>query len=119
MFDPSAPFLKLREQRSRKKCLDKQITVQDLWPSIILHGIRLLGIKLQGIRLLNIKPYGIKTQGIMPHGTRLLSISGLSRDLFLPSKMANQRLTNPSTSKRRRRWRMIKTARSYPSGCRA
>lgn len=55
--------------------------------------------------------------GIMPHCTRLLSTNGLNKDLFLPSKMANQRLTNPSTSKGRRRWRMIKTARSYPSGC--
>jgi len=55
----------------------------------------------------------------MPHGARLLSIIGLSRDLFLPSKMANPRLTNPSTSKSRRRWRMIKTARSYLFGCRA
>jgi hypothetical protein len=118
MSDPSAPFLKLREQRSRKKCPNKQISAQDLWPSIRLHGIRLL-IRLQGIRLLNIKPHGIKTQGIMPHGTRLLSISGLSRDLFLLSKIANQRLTNPSTSKGCKKWRMIKIARSYPFGCRA
>jgi hypothetical protein len=86
MSDPSAPFSKLREQRSREKCLDKQISAQDLWLSIRLHGI-----KLQDIRLLNIKPHGFKSQGIMPHGARLLSINGLSRDLFLPSKMANPR----------------------------
>jgi hypothetical protein len=55
----------------------------------------------------------------MAHDTRLLSISGLNRDLFLPSKMENQRPTNPSTSKSRRKWRMIKTARSYLFGCRA
>jgi len=123
MSDPSAPFSKLRVQRSRKKCPDKQITAQDLWPSIRLHGIGLLirlhGIKLQGIKLLNIKPHGIKTQGIMSHDARLLSISGLSRELILPSKMENQRLTNPSTLKSRKRWRMIKTGRSYPSRCRA
>jgi hypothetical protein len=122
MSDPSAPFSKLREQRSRKKCPDKQITAQDLWPSIRLHGIRpliRLFIRLHGIKLQGIRLHGIKTQGIMPHCPRLLSISSLSRDLFLPSKMANQRLTNPSTSKSRRRWMMIKTARSYPFGCKA
>jgi hypothetical protein len=74
MPDPSAPSSKLREQRSRKKCPDKQITAQDLWPSI----------RLQGIRLFN-----IKSLGIMPHWARLLSISDLSKDLFLPSKMEN------------------------------
>jgi hypothetical protein len=55
----------------------------------------------------------------MPHITWLLSINGLSRDLFLPRKMANPRLTNPSTLKGRRRWRMINIARSYLFGCRA
>jgi hypothetical protein len=30
MSDPSAPFSRLIEQRSRKKCQDKQITTQDL-----------------------------------------------------------------------------------------
>jgi hypothetical protein len=113
LSDLSAPFSKLREKRSRKKFPNKQITAQDPWPSIRICGIRLL-IKLHGI-----KPHGIKTQGIMPHDARLLSISGLSRDLLLPRKMKNKRLTNPSTSKSRKRWRMIKTARSYPSGCRA
>jgi hypothetical protein len=100
MLDPNAPSSKLREQRSRKKCPDRQIMVQNLWPNIRLHGIRILtrlyGIKLQGIRLL-IKPHGIKTQGIMSQGARLLSISGLSRDLFLPNIVANPSSTNPST----------------------
>jgi hypothetical protein len=118
MSDLSAPFSKLRERRSRKRFPDKLISIQDLWPSIRLHRIKLQGIrlpiKLQGIKLLNIKPYGIKSQGIMPHGTRLLSINDLSKDLFLPIK-----ITNPSTSKSRRRWRMINTARSYLFGCRA
>jgi hypothetical protein len=107
MSDPSAPFSKLREQRSRKKCPNKQILAQDLWPNIRLHGIRfpirLHGIKLQGIRLLNIKPHGIKSQGIMPHNARLPSISSLIRDLFLPIKVANPRLTKPSTLKSCRR----------------
>lgn len=128
MSDACAPFSRLRERRERKKCPNKQITAQNLWPSIRLHGIKLQviklpikhhGIKLQDIMLLNIKPYGIKSQGIMPYGARLFSISGLSRNLFLPSKMVNQRLTNPSTSKSHRRWRMIKTSRSYLFGCRA
>jgi hypothetical protein len=117
MSDPNAPSSKLREQRSRKKCPDKQITAQDLWPSIRLHGIRLLirlyGIKLQGIRLLNIKPLGI-----MLHGARLLSISGLSRDLFLPIIVANPRPTNLGPLKSHRRRRMINTTRSYLFGCR-
>jgi hypothetical protein len=117
MSDPSAPFSKLREQRSRKKCPDKQITAQDLWPSIRLHGIRLHGIKLQSLRPLNIKSHGIKSQGIMPHGARLLSISSLSRDLFLPIIVANSRPTNPGTSKSRRRWRMINTTGSHLFGC--
>jgi hypothetical protein len=81
--------------------------------------IRLHGIKLQDIKHITIKPHGIKSKGIMPHSTRLLSISGLSRDLFLPSKMANPRLTNPTILKGRRRWRMINIARSYLFGCRA
>jgi len=108
MSDPNAPFSRVREQRLRKRCLDKKISAQDLWPNIRLHGIKLQGIKLP-IRL-----HGIKLQDIMPHGARLLSISGLSRDLFLPIKMAN-----PSTSKNRRRWRMINTIGSYLFGCRA
>jgi hypothetical protein len=123
MSDPSAPFSRLKEQRSRKRCQDKQVLAQDLWASIRLHEIKLLirfhGIKLQSIKLLNIKPHGIKSQGIMPHGERLLSISCLMRDLFLPSKMANPRLTNLSTLKGHKMWRMINTARSYLFGCRA
>jgi hypothetical protein len=115
MFDPSAPFLKNKKQRSRKKCPDKQVITQDLWPNIRLHGIRLLimlyGIKHQGIRLLNIKPLGL-----MHHGTRHLSISGLSNDLYLPIIVANPR-PNPSTLKGRRRWKMINTAWSYLFGC--
>jgi hypothetical protein len=102
MSDPSTPFSKLKEQRSRKKCPDKQIMAQDLWSSIRHHGIRLLGIK---------------TQGIMPHGAKLPSISDLSRDLFLPIIVANPKPTNPSTLKSRRRRRMINTARSYLFGC--
>jgi hypothetical protein len=62
----------------------------------IKQPIKLYGIKLQDIRLHNIKPRGIKSQGIMPRGAKLLSISDRSIDLFLPSKMANPRLTNPS-----------------------
>jgi hypothetical protein len=81
---------------------------QDLWPSIRLHGIRLLimlhGIKHQGIRPLNIKPIGL-----MHHGTRHLSINSLSSDLYLPTIVANQR-TNPSPLKGRRKWKMINTA---------
>jgi hypothetical protein len=122
MSDPNAPFLKLRKQRSRKKCPKKQITAQDLWPSIRLHGIRLFirlhGIKLQNLRPLIIKSHGIKTQGIMPHDARLLSISGLCRDLFLPIIVANPRPTNPDTSKSRRRWWMINTTGSHLFGCR-
>jgi hypothetical protein len=122
MFDPSAPFSKHKKQRSRKKCPDKQITAQDLWPSI-RHNFfwiltRLHGIKLQGIRLL-IKPHGIKTPGIMPKGARLHSISGLSRDLFLPIIVANPSSTNPSISKSHRRWKMIYTAGSHLFGCKA
>jgi len=113
MFDPNAPSSKLREQRSTKKCPDKQIMAQNLWPSIRLL-IRLHGIKLQGIRLLNIKPLGI-----MLNGARLLSTSGLSRDLFLRIIVANPRPTNPGPLKSLRRRRMINTARSYLVGCRA
>jgi hypothetical protein len=107
MSNPGAPSSKLKDQRLRKKCQDMPITTQDLWPSIRLHGIRLLiklnGIKLQGIRLFNIKPLGI-----MLHGPRLFSISGLSRDLFLPIIVAN-----PRPLKSRRRMRMINTTMSY------
>jgi hypothetical protein len=102
MSDPTAPFSKLKELRSRKKCPGKQTTTPDLWPNIRLHGIRLLimlhGIKHQGIRLPNIKPLGI-----MHHGARLLNISGLSSDLYLPIIVANPRSTNPSTSKSNKR----------------
>jgi hypothetical protein len=83
MSDPSVPFSRLREQRSRKKFPDKEISTQDLWPSIKIHGIKLPSIKLQGI---------------MPHGARLPSISDLSRDLFLPIRVSNPRLTNQGTS---------------------
>jgi hypothetical protein len=118
MSHPSAPSSKLREQRSRKKCPDKQIMSQDLWLSIRLHGTGLLimlhGIKHQGIKLLNIKPLGI-----MNHNARLLSISGLSSDLYLPIIVANPRSTNPSTLKSRRRWRMINTVGSHLFGCKA
>jgi hypothetical protein len=86
MPDPSTPFLKHKRQRSRKKCPDKQIMAQDLWPSSRLHGIMLHGIKHQGIGLLN-----IKLLGLMPYGTRHHSISGLSSDLFLPIIVANPR----------------------------
>jgi hypothetical protein len=74
MFDPNALSSRLRDQRSRKKCPDKHI--------FKLPSIKLCGIKFQGIRL---------------HGARLLSISDLSRDLFLPIRMANPRLTNQGT----------------------
>jgi hypothetical protein len=73
---------------SRKRCPDKKNSAQDLWPSIRFHGIRPPSIKL----------HGIKFQGIRAHGAKLLSISGLSKDLFLPIKMANPRLTNQGTS---------------------
>jgi len=67
---------------------------QDLWPSIRLHGIKIIiklhGGKHPGIRLLNIKPHGI-----MLHGTKLLGINGLSSDLYLPIMVVNPR-TNPS-----------------------
>jgi hypothetical protein len=70
MSNPSAPFSKLKERRLRKKCPDKQISAQDLWPSIRLHGIKLIirlyGIKLQDIRLLNIKPLGTSPKASCP-----------------------------------------------------
>jgi hypothetical protein len=88
MSNPNASFSRLKEQRSRKRCPDKQISAQDLWPNIKIHGIRLPSIKL----------HGIKFQGIMPHDARLPSISGLSRYLFLAIRMANLRLTNQGTS---------------------
>jgi len=117
MSDPNAPFSKLRKQSSRKKCPDKQIIAQDHWPNIRLHGIRLHGINLQSLRPLNIKSHGIKTQGIMPLSARLLNISGLSRDLFLPIIVANPRHTNPGTSKSSKRWRLINTIGSHLFGC--
>jgi hypothetical protein len=103
MSDPSVPFSKLKDQKSRKMCLDKKISAKDLWPSIKIQGIRVLsirlhGIKLQEIKLPSIKLHGIMFQGIMPHGARLPSISSLSRDFFLPIRMANPRLTNQGTS---------------------
>jgi hypothetical protein len=110
MSDPSVPFLKYKKQRSSKKCPDKQIMAQDLWPSIRLHGIMLHGIKHQGIRLLNIKPLGL-----MHHDTRQLSISGLSSDLYLSIIVANLR-PNPSTLKGPRRWKMINTVGSHLFG---
>jgi len=61
---------------------------------------------------LNIKPLGI-----MHHGTRLLSISGLSSDLYLPIIVTNPRSTNSGTLKSRRMWRMINTAESHLFGC--
>jgi len=39
--DLSAPFSKLRDQKSRKRCHDKLHSTLDLWPNIRLHGIRL------------------------------------------------------------------------------
>jgi len=92
MFDPSAFSSRLRDQRSRKKCPNKQISAQGLWPSIKIQGICLPNIKL-----LSIKLHGIKFQGIRLHGARLLSISDLSRNLFLPIRMINPRLTNQGT----------------------
>jgi hypothetical protein len=57
---------RLREQRSRKRCLDKQILAQDLWPSIKIHGIRFSSIRPHGIKLQGIWLPSIKLQGIMP-----------------------------------------------------
>jgi hypothetical protein len=103
MSNPSAPFSRLRNQKSRKRYPDKKISAQDLWTNIMIQGIwhpsiRLHGIKLQEIKLPSIKLHGIEFQGIRPYGTRLLSINGLNRDLFLPIRMANPRLTNQGTS---------------------
>jgi hypothetical protein len=113
-FDLSAPFSKLRDQKSRKRCQDKLHSVLDLWPSNRLHGSRLLSIKLHGIRLLDIRPHGIK-----PDGIRLLSISSINSDLYLPIRMANPKLTNQDTSRRSHRiLRMINTIGSYLYGCR-
>jgi len=117
MSNLSALSSKLRKQRSRKKCPEKQIMAQYLWPSIRVHGIRLLimlhGIKHQGIRPLNIKPLGL-----MHHGTRHLSISGLSSNLYLPIVVANPR-TNPSPLKGHERWKIINTSESHLFGCKA
>jgi hypothetical protein len=103
MSDPSAPFSRFRNQRSRKRCLDRKISAQDLWPNTKIQGIwllsiRLHGIKLQGIKLPSIKLHGFKFQGIRLHDVRLLSISILNIDLFLPIRMTNPRLTNQGTS---------------------
>jgi len=65
------------------------------------------GIKHQGIRLLN-----IKLLSLMHHDTRDLSISDLSRDLYLPITVANPR-SNPSTLKGHRRWKMINKRSTY------
>jgi len=65
--DPSALFSKLRDHRSRKSCLDKLHSALGLWLGIKLHGKRLIGI-------------------------RLISISGINNDLFLPIRIANPRL---------------------------
>jgi hypothetical protein len=103
-FDLSAPFSKLRDQKSRKRCQDKLHSVLDLWPSNRLHGSRLL----------DIRPHGIK-----PDGIRLLSISSINSDLYLPIRMANPKLTNQDTSRRSHRiLRMINTIGSYLYGCR-
>jgi hypothetical protein len=112
MFDPSAPFLKHKKQRSRKKCPNKEMMAQDLWPRIMLL-IMLYGIKHQGINLLNILHLGL-----MHNGTRHLSISGLSSDLYLPIIVANPK-PNPSTLKGPKRWKMINTAWSHLFGCKA
>jgi len=87
MSDPSALSSRLRDQRSRRRCLDKQILAQDLWPSIRLHGFKPPGIKL----------HGIKFNAIKPHCDRLLSISRLNKDLVLLIRMANPTLTNQGT----------------------
>jgi hypothetical protein len=115
---PQCSLLKAQKANVKKEVPRQANYGTRLWPSIKLHGISLF-IRLHGIKLQSIWLLTIKTQGIMPHGARLLNISSLSRDLFPPIIVANPRPTNPSTSKSRRRWRMIKTARSYPSGCRA
>jgi hypothetical protein len=111
MSDPSAPSSKPRKLKSRKKCSGKQIMAQDLWPSIRLHGIKLL-IMLHGIKHQGIRPFNIKPLRLMYHGTRHLSISGLISDLYLPIIVANPR-TNPSPLKGRRKWKMINTAESH------
>jgi hypothetical protein len=83
-FDLNAPFSKLRDQKSRKRCQDKLHSILELWPSIRLHGIKLLSIRLLGIRSHNIRPYDIW----------LLNISSINNDLFLPIRMPNPRKTN-------------------------
>jgi hypothetical protein len=90
MSDPSVSFSRLKDQRSRKRFPDKQISAQVLWPNR----------RPQCIRPPSIKLHGIKLQHIRPHGARLPSINNLSRDLFLPIRMANTRLTNQGTSLR-------------------
>jgi hypothetical protein len=112
------PILKAKREKVKKE-VPRQVNSGTRPLAIRLHGIRLHRIKLQGIMLLNIKPYGIKSQGIMPHGAKLPSISGLCRDLLLPIKVTNPRLTNPGTLKSCRRWRMINAARNYLFGCKA
>jgi hypothetical protein len=93
MPDLSVPLSRLKELRSRKRCPNTKISAQDLWLSIKLQSIRFLCIKIHGIKL-----HGIKLQGIRPHGARLPCISDLSKDLFLPIRMANPKLTNQGTS---------------------
>jgi hypothetical protein len=97
--DPSAPFSKLRDQRSRKRCQDKLHSALYLWPSIRPHNIKLHGIRL--------------------HGIRILSISNISSNLFLPIRMANPRKTNQGTTWiNRRSLRMINSIGSCLYGCR-
>jgi hypothetical protein len=103
MSDPSAPSLKHKKRRPRKKCPDQLIMALDRWPSIRIHGIR------HPTKLLNIKLFGL-----MHLGTRHLSISDLNNDLYLPITVAN-----PSTCKGRRRWKMINTSVSHLFGCKA
>jgi hypothetical protein len=80
----------------------------DLWPSIRLHGIRLLIIKHQDIKLL----------GLMHHDTMHLSISGLSSDLYQPIIVAPQR-SNLSDLEGLSRWKKIYTTVNHLAGCRA
>jgi hypothetical protein len=54
----------------------------------------------------------------MLHCTRLLSISGLSSDLYLPIMVANPR-TNPSTLKGHKKKKMIYAIGSHQFGCKA
>jgi hypothetical protein len=67
----------------------------------------------------SIRLHGIKFQGTRPDDVRLFSINGINRDLFLPIRMENPRLTNQGNSWRScRRWRMINSIESCLYGCR-